>query len=129
MTHIQATVELTMQQAEEQIRAALADQGFGILTEMNVAEILANKIGVQRPPLKILGACNPNFAHQALELDPDVATMLPCNVVLASISETSTRISMADPAKMMDGPDFEDITHDVAAKLMAALDTVVASIS
>ena len=72
------------------LRAALADHGFGVLTEIDVAAVLQAKIGVDRPPLKILGACNPQLAHQALQADPDTSLVLPCNVVLEPAPDGGT---------------------------------------
>lgn len=97
MDAIETTVELPIDEADAKIRAALAERGFGILTEIDVAATLKNKIGVDRSALRILGACNPNFAHRALEMDPSVALMLPCNVVLDAVSDTTTKVSIADP--------------------------------
>ena len=68
----------------------LADNGFGVLTEIDVAATLKAKLGIDRPPLKILGACNPTFANQALELDPTSSLLLPCNVVLEPGPEGGT---------------------------------------
>ena len=67
-----------------------------MLTEIDVAATLHAKLGVERPPLKILGACNPHFAHRALQIDPSVALLLPCNVVLETTA-AGTRISVVDP--------------------------------
>ena len=97
MRAIETTVALPADQAEIAVRAALADQGFGILTEIDVAATLAAKLGVDRPPLKILGACNPGFAHQALQLDPSAALVIPCNVVLEPDGSGGTRISVSTP--------------------------------
>ena len=97
MHAIETTVPVPLDQAEAAIRAALADQGFGVLTEIDVAATLKAKLGVERPALKILGACNPTFAHQALELDPSSALVLPCNVVLEPGTDGGTRISVVDP--------------------------------
>ena len=101
MHAIATTVPLPLDQAEAVIRAALADQGFGVLTEIDVAATLKAKLGVERPALKILGACNPAFAHEALELDPSTALVLPCNVVLEPGTDGSTRISIIDLRELM----------------------------
>jgi len=120
---IETTVPLSMDEAEKAVREALAGQGFGVLTEMDVAATLKAKLGVDRAPLKILGACNPNFAHQALQLDPSVALLLPCNVVLES-QGGDTRVAAVDPRELMDDPAFADLAADVAAKLTAAVESL-----
>ena len=80
MRSLETITKLSMADAESAIREALADQGFGVLTEIDVAATFKAKLGVERPALKILGACNPTFAHRALELDESVSLLLPCNV-------------------------------------------------
>ena len=97
----------------------LASQGFGILTEIDVAATFKAKLGVERPPLKILGACNPRLAYQAIELDPSVALMLPCNVVLAVDGER-THVSIADPRTLMPGDALASLADDAARRLSAA---------
>jgi uncharacterized protein (DUF302 family) len=82
MDALETTVALPLAEAEAAVRDALSAQGFGILTEIDVAATLKAKLDIDRPPLKILGACNPSFAHRALELDPSTSLVLPCNVVL-----------------------------------------------
>ena len=109
--------------AEAAVRASLASQGFGVLTEIDVAATLKAKLGVERAPLKILGACNPTFAHQALQLDPSVSLLLPCNVVLAETDEGVT-ISAADPRELMSGETFQALAADAAASLTSALAAV-----
>jgi uncharacterized protein (DUF302 family) len=84
---------------------------------------LKTKIGVDRAPLKILGACNPQFAHKALELDEYVSLLLPCNVVLAETAE-GTRISAVDPRALMDSPQFTPLAEEAAERLTAALAAV-----
>ena len=86
-------VDAPFDEADRRTRAALADQGFGVLTEIDVAGTLRAKLGVERAPLKILGACNPGFAHRALELDPSVAVLLPCNVVLEATDGSAMTIA------------------------------------
>jgi uncharacterized protein (DUF302 family) len=124
MDAIETTVDLPIDAADAKIRAALAERGFGILTEIDVAATLKNKIGVHRSALRILGACNPNFAHQALQMDPSVALMLPCNVVLDAVSDSRTKVSIADPRAMMPAGEFADLASEAAAQLSAAVDAL-----
>lgn len=124
MRAIETTVALPADEAEVAVRAALADQGFGILTEIDVAATLAAKLGVDRPPLKILGACNPGLAHQALQLDPSAALVLPCNVVLEPDGSGGTRISAVDPRELMPDPGFADLADAAARQIAAALDSL-----
>jgi uncharacterized protein (DUF302 family) len=123
MQSIEITVPVSIEAAESAVRAALSEQGFGVLTEIDVAATLAAKLGVERPPLKILGACNPSFAHRALELDRTVSLLLPCNVVLEAIAG-GTRVSAVDPTALMDGPDFAALASEATAALRAALERV-----
>lgn len=123
MKAIETTVALSMDAAEKAVRAALAEHGFGVMTEMDVAAALEAKLGVERAPLKILGACNPNFAHEALKLDPSVALLLPCNVVLESQGD-ETKVAAVDPRELMDDPAFADLAADVAAELTAAVESL-----
>ncbi len=80
MNAIETIVDLSPERSEAAIRTALADERFGVLTEIDVAAAFRQKLGVERPFLKILGACNPSFAQRALALDPSVSLLLPCNV-------------------------------------------------
>lgn len=124
MHAIETTVSLPLDQAETALRAALAAQGFGVLTEIDVAATLKAKLGIDRPALKILGACNPGLAHQALELDPSSALVLPCNVVLEPGLDGGTHISAVDPRELMPDPAFADLASDAAQKLSVALAAV-----
>lgn len=121
---IDVTVPLPLADAETRVRATLAEQGFGILTEIDVAATLHAKLGVERAPLKILGACNPGFADTALGLDADVALLMPCNVVLSEVDATTTRIRAIDPAALMQGEEFAELAASATAKLTAALHAV-----
>ena len=123
MHAIETTTKLPMEAAEAAVREALAAQGFGVLTEIDVAATLQAKLGSVRPPLKILGACNPTFAHRALELDESASLLLPCNVVLAATAE-GTKISAVDPRDLMTGEVFQDLASDAADRLAAALAAV-----
>ena len=125
MESVSTTVDLPIDEAEAKVRQALSEQGFGVLTEIDVAATLKAKLDVDRPPLKILGACNPNLANQALQLDPSVALLLPCNVTLEAV-EGGTRIAAVDPSELMDDPGFADLAAEARGKLEAALDGVAA---
>lgn len=133
MHAIETTVPLPLDRAEAALRAALGEQGFGVLTEIDVAATLRAKLGIERAPLKILGACNPTFAHRALELDPAASLLLPCNVVIEPMEPGEggdaghrTRISAVDPRSLMSGPGFDELAGAAAEKLQAALDAVPA---
>jgi len=115
------TLQQPMAEVEAAARVALGDQGFGILAEIDVAEILASKLGVHRAPLKILGACNPALVNQALDVSLDVALSLPCNVVLHAIDDHTTTVTIADPAVIMPGDDFRELVEDARQRLGAAL--------
>lgn len=126
MAPIETTTSLSMADAEVAVRAALADQGFGILTEIDVAATLRAKIGVDRRPMKILGACNPTFAHRALELDENAGLLLPCNVVLTE-TDAGTRVTSIDPRTLMPEPEFADLAGEAADRLTAAIEAVPTS--
>ena len=125
MRAIETTTALSMADAEVAIREALAAQGFGVLTEIDLAATLKAKLGVERAPLKILGACNPTFAHRALELDESVSLLLPCNVVLADTGH-GTKISTVDPRDFMTGDAFQELAAEAAGRLAAAVAAVPA---
>ena len=116
MNAIETTVQLSPPDAEAAARAALAEQGFGVLTEIDVAAVFQAKLGVERPFLKILGACNPGFAQQALQIDPSVSLLLPCNVVVEDVG-SGTKISAIDPLALMDDPAFTELSTEVSTRL------------
>lgn len=124
MQPFETTVALPLDQAEAEVRAALAQQGFGVLTEIDIAAVLQAKLGVERAPLKILGACNPGFAHEALTAHTDAALMLPCNVVLEAADADHTRVRIVDPRALLDDPSLQDLAADAAAKLEAVITTL-----
>lgn len=126
MQALTTTIGLPMDQAEPAVRAALAAQGFGVLTEIDIAATLKAKLDVDRAPLKILGACNPGFAHQALQLDPSASLVLPCNVVLEPSDAGGTVVSVVDPRALMPGEEFAEVAGAAAGLLQAALDGIEA---
>ncbi len=120
MRSIQTTLDIPIDRAETEVRAALAEHGFGVLTEIDVAATLNSKLGGARPPLKILGACNPRFADEALQIDPSIALLLPCNVVLEGTAN-GTRVSVVDPRELMTDPSFGPLASRASDQLTAAL--------
>jgi uncharacterized protein (DUF302 family) len=108
------------------VRAALTDQGFGVLTEIDLAATLKAKLGVDVPPQVILGACRPDLAHEALRRDPSLASVLPCNVVVRVLDEQTTRVEAFDPAAMTElaGEGLRSVADDARRRLLAALSAV-----
>ena len=101
--------------AELRIRDALAENGFGILTEIDVKATMKKKVGAEMQPYRILGACNPEMAHKAIGMEPRVGAMLPCNVVLREVAG-GTEISAIDPVASMQAIDNDQL-HKVAGEV------------
>jgi uncharacterized protein (DUF302 family) len=105
-------------------REALSDQGFGILTEIDLAATMKAKLDVDLPPQVILGACRPPLAYEAISVDPSIAAVLPCNVVVRSVDEGITVVEAFDPDAMMglaDSGALDSVAADAKARLTAAL--------
>lgn len=106
-----------------EVEDALKAQGFGVITEIDVAAVLKAKIGVDSAPYLILGACNPNLAYQAIEIDPSVGTLLPCNVVLRSEGDV-TVVEAIDPVEAMEiasSPRMLAVAMEARARLAHAI--------
>jgi uncharacterized protein (DUF302 family) len=125
------TVDLPYAQAVERVREELGKEGFGVLTEIDVAATLKKKIDVDFRPYIILGACNPPLAHQALSAEPDIGLLLPCNVVVyADEREGRSVVAAMDPQAALalaDNPAVEPIAADVRARLQRVLEGVAAA--
>ena len=119
-------IDLDYDTAVTATKAALQEQGFGILTEIDVRQTLKDKLDVDTDPQLILGACNPQLAHRALGIDRRVATLLPCNVVVR-VEDGRTVVEALDPKIMADvsgSPDLSEVADDAARRIDAALDAV-----
>ena len=120
------TVDGTPEVVEPAVREALAAEGFGILTEIDVKETLKNKLDVDFRPYKILGACNPPLAHQALSAETDIGLLLPCNVVVYEGEEEGTTVVAALDAVQQLGvtgrADMEELASEVMVRLRRAVD-------
>lgn len=106
---------------------ALKNEGFGVLTDIDVRETLKKKIGVEFPSYRILGACNPALAHEALKLESKVGTMLPCNVVVRDAGNGQTEVAAIDPVASMQAIDNPKLKL-AAEKVRAKLERVVAAL-
>lgn len=115
---------VTMAEATERVRAALAAEGFGVLTEIDVQATLKKKLGVERKPYLILGACNPPLAHRALEAEPPIGVFLPCNVDVFEGDDGATWVQTPRPAqlfRMVGNPAIEPVADEVDARLRRVL--------
>ena len=123
---LRATVARPFEQTVADVREALADQGFGILTEIDLKTTLKAKLDVDVAPHVILGACRPQLAHQALQIDPAIATVLPCNVAVRAVDESTTVVEAFDPDAMtrLAGDALCDVAADARQRLVAALATL-----
>ena len=103
-----------------EVTEALKKEGFGILTEIDVQKTLKEKLGIERKSYLILGACNPQLAHRALEIDPDIGLLLPCNVVIREEEDGSLLISFMDPLAVLgivNKPEIEEIAEEAQKRL------------
>lgn len=121
------TVALTQDQAIEAVTQALAKEGFGVLTEIDVAATLKKKLGIERPPYRILGACNPQFAAQALEMEPQIGALLPCNVVVRQGADGKTVVEFMDPDAVLGLVGRPEIAP-IAAQVRSRLERVLQSL-
>ena len=123
------TLDVGFAETVEATRAALAEQGFGVLTEIDIAATMRSKLDLDLAPHLILGACNPHLAAQALAAEPSVGVLLPCNVVVRTLDEGHTIVEAMNPAimsQLSDNPTVAGVASQALTRLTAALDLLTA---
>ena len=119
-------LDATYNEAIPRVKEALKEQGFGVLTEIDIRKTLKEKLDIDVEPQIILGACNPKLAHRALEIDPRIAALLPCNVVVR-IENGRTIVEALDPkiiAQIPDNPALVPIAQEAGQRIQAVLDAL-----
>ncbi len=122
--YISRVLDMNPSEAEDYVRNALQSQGFGVMSEIDVKNALKQKIDVDFRFYKILGACNPQFAYQALQAEDKIGTMLPCNVVLQEIGENQTEVAAIDPVASMQAVE-NDTLKPIASQVRDRLQMVI----
>jgi len=125
--HFSKTLDLSFEEAISKVTEELKKEGFGILTEIDVKTTLKKKLDVDFRNYRIFGACNPHFAHQALQAEDKIGTMLPCNVIVQEKAEGNVEVSAVDPIasmKAIENPKLGEIAQQVQAKLKKVVDSL-----
>ncbi|MGE5379097.1 MAG: DUF302 domain-containing protein [Bacteroidota bacterium] len=123
--YINKVVDLSFDEAVTRVTEELKREGFGILTEIDMRATLKKKLDVDVRPYKILGACNPPFAYQALQTESHIGLLLPCNVIVQDAGDGKTEVAAIDPVVSMsrvNNPELEPVAREVRAKLQRAID-------
>ena len=113
----------SMDDVVDKVTEALKTEGFGVLTEIDVQATLKKKIDVDRKPYKILGACNPQLANQAINAEPDIGLLLPCNVVVREEDDGTMTVAFMDPMAVLDLTK-NDKVHEIAPEVKSRLERV-----
>ncbi len=117
-------LETDMDDAVERVTASLKEQGFGVLTDIDIQATMKEKVDKDMNPYRILGACNPNLAYHALQSEPRIGLMLPCNVVVREVGENVVEVAAVDPVESMasvDSPPLEAVATEVRSQLMSVI--------
>jgi uncharacterized protein (DUF302 family) len=125
--HFSKTLDLSFDAAVKRATEALSKEGFGVLTDIDVAATMEKKLGRALRPYRILGACNPQLAYRALELEDKIGTMLPCNVIVQQHEGGGVEVSAVDPVASMQAiqnPELAEVAKEVRAKLKRVVDSL-----
>lgn len=122
--HFSKTLNLPFDEAIESVTAALKEEGFGVLTDIDIKETLKEKLDVTFRKYRILGACNPGYAHKALTSESHIGLMLPCNVIVQEHENGEVEVSAVDPIASMQSIENEDL-GEVAANVQKLLKRVI----
>jgi uncharacterized protein (DUF302 family) len=123
--YLEKTIDTPFDEAVQAVTASLKEEGFGVLTQIDVQATLEQKLGVTFPKYRILGACNPKYAYSALQAEPMIGTMLPCNVIVREADDGRTLVAAIDPIASMQAvsnPQLGEIADVIRAKLGDAID-------
>ena len=127
MYHFHIDIDGGIDEVVDKTLAALKEEGFGVLMDLDIQATLKAKLGVERAPYRILGACNPPLANQALEAEPDIGVLLPCNVMVRGLGDGRVRVSFMDPQavlSMVDNPQVAELAAEVKARLERVRDSL-----
>ena len=125
--HFSRTLNIPFDQAVARVIEALKGEGFGVLTDIDVRATMKAKLGEEFRPYRILGACNPQLAHRALQLEDKIGTMLPCNVIVQQHADGTVEVSAVDPVASMQAignPGLAEVAKEVQAKLRRVVESL-----
>lgn len=125
--YLSRNVTAAFDEVVQRVTAALKEEGFGVLTDIDVQATLKAKLGTDIPPYRILGACNPSFAHQALQMEDKLGVLLPCNVIVRDAGGGQTEVAAIDPVTSMDrtgNPKLVAVADEVRVRLLRAVEHV-----